>query len=117
MNHEILPVFSFSSAQLAAKTTTISQVLSFANVTGRPGFGGVFVAFSKAAGAIFAPARVELAGMDLLWSKLQFPLPVINERCPMRCRNRTNARRSVDLLENPLLGRVGHPRRPVVTEP
>lgn len=36
-------IFSFTPAQLVAKTTTISQVLSFANVTGRPGFGGVYV--------------------------------------------------------------------------
>jgi GH18 family chitinase/sugar lactone lactonase YvrE len=36
-------VFSFTPQQLAAKTTTISQVLAFSNVTGRPGFGGIFV--------------------------------------------------------------------------
>jgi GH18 family chitinase/sugar lactone lactonase YvrE len=36
-------VFSFTPAQLAAKTTTISQVLAFSNITGRPGFGGIFV--------------------------------------------------------------------------
>lgn len=36
-------IFSFTPAQLAAKTTTISQVLVFSNVTGRPGFGGLFV--------------------------------------------------------------------------
>ncbi|MDR3553694.1 MAG: hypothetical protein P4L55_02950, partial [Syntrophobacteraceae bacterium] len=36
-------IFSFTPAQLAAKTTTVSQVLNFSNVTGRPGFGGIFV--------------------------------------------------------------------------
>jgi hypothetical protein len=36
-------IFSFTPAQLAAKTTTISQVLSYSNVTGRPGFGGLYV--------------------------------------------------------------------------
>jgi sugar lactone lactonase YvrE len=36
-------VFSFTPAQLTAKTTTASLVLSFSNVTGRPGFGGIFV--------------------------------------------------------------------------
>jgi len=36
-------LFSFSPAQLTAKTTTISQVLAFSNITGRPGFGGIFV--------------------------------------------------------------------------
>jgi cobalamin biosynthesis protein CobD/CbiB len=37
-------VFSFAPAQLTAKTTTVSQVLAFSNITGRrPGFGGVFV--------------------------------------------------------------------------
>jgi hypothetical protein len=36
-------VFSFTPAELAAKTTTISQVLAFSNITGRPGYGGIFV--------------------------------------------------------------------------
>jgi GH18 family chitinase len=36
-------VFDFTPAQLAAKTTTINQVLAFSNITGRPGFGGIFV--------------------------------------------------------------------------
>ena len=36
-------IFSFTPSQLAAQTTTIGQVLSFSNVTGRPGFGGLFV--------------------------------------------------------------------------
>jgi len=36
-------ILSFTAAQLAAQTTTISQVLVFSNVTGRPGFGGIFV--------------------------------------------------------------------------
>jgi hypothetical protein len=36
-------VFDFSAAQLAAKTTTASQVLAYSDITGRPGFGGIFV--------------------------------------------------------------------------
>jgi hypothetical protein len=36
-------IFSFTPAQLAAETTIISHVLSFSNITGRPGFGGLFV--------------------------------------------------------------------------
>ncbi len=36
-------VFAFTPAQLAAKTTTISAVLAYSNITGRPGFGGIFV--------------------------------------------------------------------------
>jgi Bacterial Ig-like domain (group 3) len=36
-------VFDFTSAQLTAKTTTLSQVLAYTNITGRPGFGGIFV--------------------------------------------------------------------------
>jgi hypothetical protein len=36
-------VFSFTPVQLTAKTITVSQVLAFSNITGRPGFGGVFV--------------------------------------------------------------------------
>ncbi|MGO9059185.1 MAG: glycosyl hydrolase family 18 protein [Candidatus Binataceae bacterium] len=36
-------IFSFTPEQLAAKTTTVSQVLSYANITGRPGFGGGYV--------------------------------------------------------------------------
>ena len=36
-------IFSFTPQQLAAKTTTISQVLAFQNISGRPGFGGIFV--------------------------------------------------------------------------
>ena len=36
-------VFDFTAAQLAAKTTTASQVLAYSGITGRPGFGGIFV--------------------------------------------------------------------------
>jgi hypothetical protein len=36
-------VFDFTPAQLAAKITTLSQVLAYSNITGRPGFGGIFV--------------------------------------------------------------------------
>jgi hypothetical protein len=36
-------VFAFTPAQLAAQTTTVSQVLAYSNITGRPGFGGIFV--------------------------------------------------------------------------
>jgi hypothetical protein len=36
-------VFDFTAAQLAAKTTTINQVLAYSAITGRPGFGGIFV--------------------------------------------------------------------------
>jgi hypothetical protein len=36
-------VFSFTPVQLTAKTITVSQVLAFSNITGRPGFGCVFV--------------------------------------------------------------------------
>ncbi len=36
-------VFDFTSAQLTAKTTTVTQVLAYSNITGRPGFGGIFV--------------------------------------------------------------------------
>jgi hypothetical protein len=36
-------IFSFTPAQLTAKDSTISQVLAFSNITGRPGFGGIFI--------------------------------------------------------------------------
>jgi GH18 family chitinase/fibronectin type 3 domain-containing protein len=36
-------VFDFTSAQLTAETTTVTQVLAYSNITGRPGFGGIFV--------------------------------------------------------------------------
>jgi hypothetical protein len=36
-------VFDFTPAQLAARTTTVAQVLAYSNITGRPGFGGIFV--------------------------------------------------------------------------
>ena len=36
-------VFDFTAAQLTAKTTTVSQVLAYSNITSRPGFGGIFV--------------------------------------------------------------------------
>jgi len=36
-------VFAFTPAQLAAQTTTVGQVLVYSNITGRPGFGGIFV--------------------------------------------------------------------------
>jgi len=36
-------VFSFTPTQLTDKTTSIGSVLVFSNVTGRPGFGGIFV--------------------------------------------------------------------------
>jgi hypothetical protein len=36
-------VFDFTAAQLTAQTTTASQVLAYSNITGRPGFGGIFV--------------------------------------------------------------------------
>lgn len=36
-------VFDFTAAQLAAKPTTASGVLAYPNITGRPGFGGIFV--------------------------------------------------------------------------
>jgi GH18 family chitinase/sugar lactone lactonase YvrE len=36
-------IFDFTAAQLTAKTTTVSQVLAYSNITGRPGFGGIFV--------------------------------------------------------------------------
>jgi sugar lactone lactonase YvrE len=36
-------VFDFTAAQLAAESTTISQVLAYSGITGRPGFGGIFV--------------------------------------------------------------------------
>jgi hypothetical protein len=36
-------VFDFTAAQLAAQTTNAAQVLAYANITGRPGFGGIYV--------------------------------------------------------------------------
>jgi GH18 family chitinase len=36
-------VFSFTPAQLADQTTTVGQILAFGGVTGRPGFGGIFI--------------------------------------------------------------------------
>jgi hypothetical protein len=36
-------VFDYTPAQLAAHDTTISDVLAYPNITGRPGFGGIFV--------------------------------------------------------------------------
>jgi hypothetical protein len=36
-------VFDFTATQLAAQTTTISQVLAYSKITRRPGFGGIFV--------------------------------------------------------------------------
>jgi hypothetical protein len=36
-------VFDFTPAQLAARTTTVAQVPAYSNITGRPGFGGIFV--------------------------------------------------------------------------
>ncbi|WP_041855354.1 hypothetical protein [Candidatus Korobacter versatilis] len=36
-------VFAFTPAQLAARSTSTSQVLPYSGVTGRPGFGGIFV--------------------------------------------------------------------------
>ena len=36
-------VFSFTPSQLTGQTTNIGQVLAFSNITGRPGFGGIFI--------------------------------------------------------------------------
>jgi hypothetical protein len=31
------------NGDVASQTTTIGQILAFANITGRPGFGGIFI--------------------------------------------------------------------------